>query len=376
MKQITQSTQDTFPNIKISVVVPIYNTPHSHLIRCIQSLLDQNHKNCEILLIDDGSDSEHATFIDELSSMDSRIHVFHKNNAGVSSARNYGMAHITGDVLTFIDSDDWLEPHTWSQCLSVLFQENAQMVTFGWQDHLPDGTLVDHCITEDYSFSTCGKYQAAMAGINPIEETLPDGTKHVSLPRKNRSNSYLICDSRELICEIASDNIHYGGGYPWNKLWRVDSLRDANGLLPQYDESLSIYEDKLWVLQAAARTTTAIIMPQIFYHYMFLPTSLTHKYLDPIDRQPLAYKAYDLILDFLEKNYPEAYIKAYNFYFDVIFDDIHVLKDPAHHQNYREQYDKTVKIYKRLCKRIAPRTLFYPLNSPQFRSWCKAHFLP
>lgn len=371
MKPIVQHSQTSYPNIKISVIVPIYNTPNLSLKRCVQSLLDQDHTNSEILLIDDGSDEDHARFIDELGSSDSRIQVFHKENAGVSSARNYGMAHITGDVLTFIDSDDWLDSHTWSQCLSVLFREDAQVVAFGWQDHLPDGTLVDHCITEEYSFSTRGKYQAAMATITPIEETLPDGTKHVSLPRKNLSVPYLICDSREFICEIASDNIHYGGGYPWNKLWRVDSLRDAHGMLPQYDESLSIYEDKLWVLQAADRITTAIIMPETFYHYLFVPTSLTRKYIDPIDRQPLVYQAYDLILDFLKNTHPDAYLKAYNFYFDIIFDDIHVLKDSAHRRNYREQYGTTMKIYKRLCKRITPRTLYYPVNSPQFRSWCK-----
>ena len=176
--------------------------------------------------------------------------------------------------------------------------------------------------------------------------------------------------------EVASDNIHYGGGYPWNKIWRTSALRDANGSLPLYDESLTIYEDKLWVLEAGARISSALIMPHILYHYMFLPGSLTHKDTDIIDRQPLAYKAYDKILDFLEKDFPEAYIKAYNFYFDVIFDDIHVLKDARHRDHYQKQYTETMATYKRLCKRITPRTLYYPIRSPQFCSWLKERTLP
>ena len=82
------------------------------------------------------------------------------------------------------------------------------------------------------------------------------------------------------------------------------------------------------------------------------------------------------ILDFLEKDFPEAYIRAYNFYFDVIFDDIHVLKDARHRNHYQKQYTETMATYKRLCKRIAPRTLYYPVRSPQFCSWLKERTLP
>ena len=61
---------------------------------------------------------------------------------------------------------------------------------------------------------------------------------------------------------------------------------------------------------------------------------------------------------------------------DVIFNDIHILKDASHSQSHRQQYRETMKIYKKLCKRIVPRTLYHPLRCPQFISWFKEHMLP
>lgn len=363
-------------NAKISVIVPVYNTPTLHLNRCIDSLLQQDYTNTEIILVDDGSAPDCRTVLDALAACDDRIRLFHKANGGVSSARNYGMTKISGDFLTFIDSDDYLEPHAWSVCMEALEKETADLVCFGWQDHLADGTLVDHCITQDFSMSTLSKHLEMMKNLTPMEDELADGSKHVYLPRKEATDQNILCGRDAFMIEVASDNIHYGGGYPWNKIWRTSALRDVDGSLPLYDESLTIYEDKLWVLEAGARISSALIMPHILYHYMFLPGSLTHKDTDIIDRQPLAYKAYDKILDFLEKDFPEAYIRAYNFYFDVIFDDIHVLKDARHRDHYQKQYTETMATYKRLCKRIAPRTLYYPVRSPQFCSWLKERTLP
>ena len=363
-------------NAKISVIVPVYNTPTLHLNRCIDSLLQQDYTNTEIILVDDGSSRDCCAVLEQIATRDNRIHLFHKENGGVSSARNLGLSKVTGEFLTFMDSDDYLDSHAWSLCIESMQSHDSDLVCFGWQDHLADGTLVDHCITQDYSMSTIAKHLEVMRHITPIEETLASGQKRVSLPRSKESNQPLVCDRETLLTEIASDNIHYGGGYPWNKIWRTSALRDADCSLPLYDESLTIYEDKLWVLEAGARISSALIMPHILYHYMFLPSSLTHKDTDIIDRQPLAYKAYDKILDFLEKDFPEAYIRAYNFYFDVIFDDIHVLKDARHRDHYQKQYTETMATYKRLCKRIAPRTLYYPVRSPQFCSWLKERTLP
>ena len=92
----------------LSVIVPIYNTKEQ-LPRCIDSILSQSFSDFELLLIDDGSTDGSGTVCDAYSSKDNRVRVFHKENGGVSSARNVGLENVNGQWLTFLDSDDWIE---------------------------------------------------------------------------------------------------------------------------------------------------------------------------------------------------------------------------------------------------------------------------
>lgn len=93
---------------KISVIVPVYNT-EQYLHRCIDSILAQTFTDFELLLIDDGSKDSSGKICDEYAAKDSRVRVFHKENGGVSSARNLGLDNVQGEWITFVDSDDWLE---------------------------------------------------------------------------------------------------------------------------------------------------------------------------------------------------------------------------------------------------------------------------
>ena len=90
---------------KISVIVPVYNTPTLHLNRCIDSLLEQDYSNAEIILVDDGSDPDCQADLDALAARDDRIRLFHKPNGGVSSARNYGMKNMTGSNVKLDDGE-------------------------------------------------------------------------------------------------------------------------------------------------------------------------------------------------------------------------------------------------------------------------------
>ena len=93
---------------KISVIVPVYNT-EQYLHRCIDSILAQTFPDFELLLIDDGSKDNSGRICDEYAAKDSRIRVFHKENGGVSSARNLGLDTAQGEWIAFVDSDDWLK---------------------------------------------------------------------------------------------------------------------------------------------------------------------------------------------------------------------------------------------------------------------------
>lgn len=92
---------------KISVIVPVYNE-ENYLDKCIQSILNQSFTDFELLLINDGSSDSSATICDGYTVKDNRVRVFHKENGGVSLARNLGLEHATGEWITFVDGDDYI----------------------------------------------------------------------------------------------------------------------------------------------------------------------------------------------------------------------------------------------------------------------------
>lgn len=92
----------------ISVVIPVYNV-EIYLRKCINSILQQTYKNLDIILVDDGSTDRCGAICDEFANLDLRVRVFHKENGGLSDARNYGIDRAMGKYITFIDSDDFIE---------------------------------------------------------------------------------------------------------------------------------------------------------------------------------------------------------------------------------------------------------------------------
>lgn len=93
----------------ISVIVPVYNTPKQYLSECVKSVLKSSYSSIEVLIIDDGSNSETAKQCDEFQTIDSRVQVIHQKNAGVSVARNNGICSAAGKYITFVDADDTIE---------------------------------------------------------------------------------------------------------------------------------------------------------------------------------------------------------------------------------------------------------------------------
>ena len=94
---------------KISIVIPVYNK-ELYLNQCVDSICRQSYKNLEIILVDDGSNQQCARMCDDCLQKDSRIKVIHKENGGALSARREGIYAATGDYVTFVDADDWIEP--------------------------------------------------------------------------------------------------------------------------------------------------------------------------------------------------------------------------------------------------------------------------
>lgn len=127
----------------VSVIVPVYKAK-SYLHRCVDSLLAQTFPNFEILLIDDGSPDRSGEICDAYAMKDSRVRVFHKDNGGVSSARNLGLTYVRSEWVAFVDSDDWVESNFFD--VFCLLPADIDMIHCGLQLEERPGKFVRHCV--------------------------------------------------------------------------------------------------------------------------------------------------------------------------------------------------------------------------------------
>jgi glycosyltransferase involved in cell wall biosynthesis len=116
-------------NELVSVIVPVYNV-EKYLSRCIDSILSQTYKNLEIILVDDGSTDNSPMICDDYKNKDSRIRVVHKKNEGVSVARNTGLDLANGTYISFVDSDDWIEPNLYERVITCINEKKADIVKY------------------------------------------------------------------------------------------------------------------------------------------------------------------------------------------------------------------------------------------------------
>lgn len=114
----------------ISVIVPVYNIKE-YLSRCVTSITGQSYEKLEILLVDDGSTDGTGILCDELAKQDQRIRVFHKENGGSSSARNFGIQNATGEFLGFVDSDDYIEADMYERLVGGIMTSGAEIAQIG-----------------------------------------------------------------------------------------------------------------------------------------------------------------------------------------------------------------------------------------------------
>lgn len=106
----------------ISVIIPVYNV-RMYLKKCIESIIHQTYGNLEILIVDDGSDDGSEAICDQYVEQDHRIKVFHKDNGGLASARNYGLQYAGGDYIGFVDSDDYIDAGMYEHLIDVMYEE-------------------------------------------------------------------------------------------------------------------------------------------------------------------------------------------------------------------------------------------------------------
>ena len=123
----------------VSVIIPIY-TIESVLEKCVTSVLEQTYTNLEVLLVDDGSTDSSVSMCDKFAELDARVKALHKQNGGLSDARNYGLAHANGQYVLYLDGDDWLAKNAIQQLVEHAVKFNADIVQceyyYAYEDYL------------------------------------------------------------------------------------------------------------------------------------------------------------------------------------------------------------------------------------------------
>ena len=125
---------------KVSIIVPVYKA-EQYLHRCVDSILSQSFTDWELILVDDGSPDRSGAICDEYVQKDARIHVIHKENGGVSSARNVALGRITGKWLAFVDSDDCLYPNALKRWVEVAEQNNLDLIQCHFNREYKEGQV-------------------------------------------------------------------------------------------------------------------------------------------------------------------------------------------------------------------------------------------
>ena len=221
----------------ISVIVPVYGV-EKYLNRCVESIVRQTYNNLEIILVDDGSKDACPQMCDRWAEKDKRIKVIHKNNGGLGSARNAGLASASGDWISFVDSDDYLLDDTYKICINKLEETNADICYFGCAHVKEDGTIIkNRC-----AFPKTLENQ----GIN--EELLP-----------------------KCFGQYLSDK--YDLGTAWMGLYRADILQKKN--IKFVSERDLISEDYVFTVEVCLQARKICFVDQCLYMYCSNTTSLT-----------------------------------------------------------------------------------------------------
>ena len=209
----------------ISVIIPVYNTA-SFLERCIDSILSQSYNDLEVLLIDDGSTDDSGAICDRYADRDGRVRVIHKENGGVSSARNKGLDNAKGEWICFVDSDDELMS-TGLELFGKGISSAVDMVMAGYKTYDDD----NNCQLV-YSNETCVSY---------------------------------IISSQQAISELFAPTHYKYQGYVFTKLFRASVIKDHS---LRFNEEVFFNEDRLFVAQFICTAKRDV----------FYTTSPTYKY--------------------------------------------------------------------------------------------------
>lgn len=151
---------------KLSVIVPVYNV-EQYIHKCVDSILSQTYADFELILVNDGSPDNCGKICDEYASKDNRVKVIHKQNGGVSEARNIGLDAVTGEYISFIDPDDWIDKDMYEQTLGYMANNDLDIVCFDVEEVRTNKSFVRYKYAGNKSFTSYeALYEILIDGID------------------------------------------------------------------------------------------------------------------------------------------------------------------------------------------------------------------
>ena len=246
--------------VAISIIIPVYNAER-FIDRCLNSILSQTFTDYEIIIVDDGSTDDSLKICKSYSEKNNNIIVVHQENKGPSDARNNALDRVTGKYLCFVDADDEFSS---DEALYIL-------------NNCMDNTKADMCIFPWIRIEENGKVD---------EYKFSDDEKRT--------------DPSELIKVLMQGNYKGGGGNPWNKIWRIDSIKKQK-YIHKFDSQIQIYEDMLWVIQGLEQINKIVYVDVPLYKYYIINSSLSRNGAI-LDRKKKYAEGARAVYDYINKN--------------------------------------------------------------------------
>lgn len=156
-------------NPLISIIIPVYKV-EKYLDRCMESVVNQTYRNLEIILIDDGSPDRCPDMCDFWAEKDNRIKVIHKKNAGVSAARNDGLAIAQGDLIGFVDPDDMIHPHMYEEMVIYLISQECDLVSCSYSEFSENNDVKLNMEIDLYDKETLSRNEALRSSFERDNE--------------------------------------------------------------------------------------------------------------------------------------------------------------------------------------------------------------
>lgn len=289
---------------KLSVVVAVYNL-EKYLPRCLEALVNQTLKEIEILCVDDGSTDSAPKIIDEYANKyPDRVKAFHKKNGGEFTTRNYGLEKASGEYVTFIDTDDYVEKNWAEELYNVAKSNDADMAVCAFD-------RID-LATNKVIATNMNRYNKSVKEVNPYD-----------------------------------DFVVFINPAPWNKIYKLDKVKELRFL------QFRGFNDMLFLLSSYTKINKIAFVPKVLYHYYLRYDSQIHN----VNEQDVEnFKKYFLMVK-------DLYIKENKYEEMRYIIDLMAFVHLGVSVMYRVSYDKNVDM-----KKIMKNTIEYlDANFPTWR---------